>query len=447
MHDAAGKQPGFDYFLLRMFIFMLIGLGVLMAYSASMATSAADGSVWQQALRQTIMVLGGLFLFWIALRTPPRMVRRLVMPLFWFTLLLLVLVLTPLGTGREEVGSQSWIVVAGISIQPSELARISAGLLGAYLLAGKKFDGRNLRHWRTAMQDPFVHYAFASSIMFALIFLQGDAGMAMAFGLVVAATLFFAGADLRVFAIIAVFAVLGVAVLVSQPGYRAHRFKTYFDALVGDISDTQGTGFQSYQGFLSLADGGFFGVGPGQSRAKWFYLPEAKNDFVFAILGEELGVWGGCLVIAIFASLGYIGIRTALRAQDQFQALAAATLTAGVVSQAFFNIGYVIGLFPVTGIQLPMISSGGTAALLTIGSMGILCNIARHEPEQVSAMQNYGRPLFDRILFIPEPKPADWKPRQGGHRRQDPSPRMRIGQPVTARRVPPSNPRRGERRR
>ena len=180
-------------------------------------------------------------------------------------------------------------------------------------------------------------------------------------------------------------------------------------------ADTQGTGFQAYQGFLSLADGGFWGVGLGQSRAKWFYLPEAKNDFVFAIIGEELGLWGGALVIILFAVLGYFGLRAAKRAQNQFQSLLAATLAVGVVVQAFINIGYVIGMLPVTGIQLPMISAGGTAAIITIGSMGLLCNVARHEPLQVSAMQNYGRPMFDRLFFVPEPTPPNER-RGGAHR-------------------------------
>ena len=167
---------------------------------------------------------------------------------------------------------------------------------------------------------------------------------------------------------------------------------------------TRGAAFQTHQGFLSLADGSLFGVGLGQSRAKWFYLPEARNDFIFAVIGEELGMWGGIMVIALFAALGYFGLRTAQRAQTSFQGLAAASLTAGVVSQAFINIGYVVGLVPVTGIQLPMLSAGGTSAVITLWSMGMLASIARHEPDAVSAMQNYGRPRFDRMLFVPEPK-------------------------------------------
>src|SRR5699024_9381426 len=128
----------------------------------------------------------------------------------------------------------------------------------------------------------------------------------------------------------------------------------------------------------------------GQSRAKWFYLPDAKNDYIFAIVGEEMGPLGGALVIVLFGMSGFFGIRTAMRAQNQVPALMPASLTAGVVGQAFFNIGYVIGLLPMTGVQLLMISAGRTSAIITIASMGLLANVARHEPMQISAMQNYG---------------------------------------------------------
>ena len=322
---------------------------------------------------------------------------------------MLILVLIPgIGSGREEVGSQSWIILGPASIQPSELARVAIGLYGATALADKMHRGFKL-------SDPFVMYAVIATFMFALIIVQGDIGMAMSFAVVVIFTLFFAGVNWIVIAMIFVLAFFGAIGLFLGGGFRSNRFHTYFDALRGNIEDTQGTGFQAYQGFLSLADGGLTGVGIGQSRAKWFYLPEAKNDFVFAIVGEELGLIGGAVVILLFAALGFFGIRTAMRAQNQFQALMAATLTAGVVAQAFFNIGYVVGLLPVTGIQLPMISAGGTSAIITIASMGLLANVARHEPMQISAMQNYGRPLFDRILNIPEPDPIDGAARSGRH--------------------------------
>lgn len=415
--DHLAVLPGIDYLMLRIIVFVLIGIGVVMVFSSSSATSLTDsGSVWSQAVRQCGMVVVGLVIFWIALRMRPRTVRTLTPWLLVLAIILLIAVLIPgIGTGRDEVGSQSWIVLGPISVQPSEFARVAVGLFGATSLANKK-------HERLHPGDPFMAFSIIAGLMFLLIVMQGDYGMAMSFALVVIATLFFAGINMKVIVTVMFFGLAAVVILLFSGGFRSHRFHTYFDALRGNIEDTQGTGFQAYQGFLSLADGGVGGVGIGQSRAKWFYLPEAKNDFIFAIVGEELGLWGGLMVIFLFALLGFFGIRTAMRAQSQFQALLAATLTAGVVSQAFFNIGYVIGLLPVTGIQLPMISAGGTAAIITIGSMGLLCNVARHEPEQISAMQNYGRPIFDRLFAIPEPEPVGArKParRRGGKRRAD----------------------------
>ena len=447
------RMPGLDYLMLRIIIFLLVGIGVLMVFSSSMVDSYASGpgaTVWDTGLRQSLMVMAGLVAFWLGLRMPPRVLRMLVPWILIISLLLLVAVLFPqIGTGREEVGSQSWIVVGGMTLQPSEFARIAIGLFGASVLADKN-------HVSFSLKDPFMVYSGIAALMFLLILGQGDLGMAMSFAGVVIFTLFFAGVDWRFLVSVFGLGALGLVAVFLAGGFRSSRFHTYFDALRGDIEDTQDTGFQAYQGFLSLADGGVTGVGIGQSRAKWFYLPEAKNDFVFAIVGEEMGLWGGALVIILFAMLGFFGIRTAMRAQSQFQGLVAATLTAGVVSQAFFNIGYVVGLLPVTGIQLPMISAGGTSAIITIGSMGLLANVARHEPPQISAMQSYGRPLFDRILMLPEPRPAadlpaprgrarhaiphkdelepvETGPSQRSYHRAAKSREARFGQPVTRR--------------
>lgn len=411
IRDRMSAYPGLDYFMLRVAIFSLIGIGVVMAFSSSMATSLSESaSPWSAALRQCLLVAAGLFIFWIALRISPRTLRACVPWFLGLSVLLLILVLVPgVGTGRAEVGSQSWIMLpGGVAFQPSEFARVAVGMYGASALADKT-------HRSLKLTDPFMMYSIISAIMFLLIMAQGDLGMAVSIALIVVFTLVFAGVDWRVPVVVGVAGVIGMTTVFLAGGFRSHRFHTYFDALRGNIADTQGTGFQAYQGFLSLADGGFWGVGLGQSRAKWFYLPEAKNDFVFAIIGEELGLWGGALVIILFAILGYFGLRAAKRAQNQFQSLLAATLAVGVVVQAFINIGYVIGMLPVTGIQLPMISAGGTAAIITIGSMGLLCNVARHEPLQVSAMQNYGRPMFDRLFFVPEPTPPNER-RGGAHR-------------------------------
>lgn len=398
--EYLAKQPGLDYLMIRIVVLVLVGLGVVMAFSASMTTSVTEGgTAFSEALRQGFMVCVGLVAFWVALKTPLRVIRNLAPWMMWFTLALLIAVLIPgIGTGRESVGSQSWIAIGSLSMQPSELARVVITIWGATYLAGQ-------RHVKTNMQSPFVRFSLMAGLWFLLIMAQGDLGMAMSFAIVVGLILIFAGIKWIFVVAALVVMVLGLIGVFIGGGFRSNRFHTYFDALTGNFEDTQSTAFQTHQGFLSLADGSLAGVGLGQSRAKWFYLPEAKNDFIFAVIGEELGLWGGALVIILFGLLAFFGLRTALRAQNQFQALLAAGLSMGVVSQAMINIGYVVGVLPVTGIQLPMISAGGTSAIITIGSMGLLASVARHEPEAVSAMQNYGRPLFDRLLFLPEPAP------------------------------------------
>ncbi|MDK8796367.1 putative peptidoglycan glycosyltransferase FtsW [Corynebacterium sp. MSK044] len=424
------SRPLIDYTMVRTIVLVLAGLGVVMVTSSSMTWSAFnDESVWAQPLKQAIVVGMGLFAFWVALQIPPEKIRNFAAAFMGVSILLLILVLIPgIGTGRDEVGSQSWIYIAGLQLQPSEIARVAICVWGASILANK--NPRQMLQ----LTNGFAPFIGVSIVCMGLIGAQGDLGMMVSFAIVVAFILLFAGVTWKFIGIVAGFGVALLIPLMAAGGYRSDRLRVYVDALFGHFEDTRGSAFQSYQGFLSLADGSFFGVGLGQSRAKWFYLPEAKNDFIFAVIGEELGLWGGALVIILFALLLFFGLRTARRAQNQFQALLAAAITTGIVSQAFINIGYVIGLLPVTGIQLPMISAGGTSAVITLGAMGLVASVARHEPDAVSFMQNYGRPLFDRMFFLAEPKaprPAVRRgPRQAPRRvREAPVPT-----PVTARR-------------
>lgn len=459
LRTAMEARPQLDYAVIRTVVLILAGLGVVMVLSSSMATSFADSaSVWSQALRQTIMVLGGLFMFWVALRTHPEKLRRWSGAIMIIAVLLLIAVLIPgVGTGREEVGSQSWIVAGPLRLQPSEVARISIAVWGAQVLAGR--DPRALFR----ANNGFPLFLGVATLCVFLIAMQGDLGMAMSLAIVVGFILYFAGVTWKTIGALGGAGLVVMVVAFFSGGFRSNRFHVYFDALRGHFDDTRGVAFQSHQGFLSLADGSLFGVGLGQSRAKWFYLPEARNDFIFAVIGEELGLWGGALVITLFALLGFFGLRAARRAQTQFQCLMAAALTAGVVSQAFINIGYVVGLLPVTGIQLPMLSAGGTSAIITLAGMGVLASVARHEPDAISDMQNHGRPSFDRMLLIPEPRPlsqlraasaAPAAPRaRGGSPARTVTPaerQARFGTPVTGGRAPvqrPAAPRYDETRR
>lgn len=404
--SALFQRPLANYYIILSIVGLLVLSGVLMVVASSMTWSLAEGSgVWGSALKQMVMVVIGLASMWLMLWLPPGVVRKFSTLAMAFTVILLVAVLIPgFGTGREEVGSQSWIVLGPLRLQPSEVARVMIAVWGAHFFSRPKFKP-------TGQWNDYIVYSLFSGLVAVLIAAEGDLGMTVTFSSVVIAMLFFAGVKKTYMLTAAAVIVLGALGMVVGTSFRNDRFTVYFDALLGHFEDTADKAYQSYQGFLSLSDGSLTGVGIGQSRAKWFYLPEARNDFVFAILGEEWGFVGGTITIVLFAFLLFFGMRTAAKNSNRFLALAAATLATGVSAQAFVNIGYVIGLLPVTGIQLPMISAGGTSAIITLASMGLLANCARHEPEAISAMQSYGRPPIDRLLGLREPNVEGLSPK------------------------------------
>jgi cell division protein FtsW len=239
--------------------------------------------------------------------------------------------------------------------------------------------------------------------------------MTVSLGIVLVALLFYAGAPMRLMVALTGAAMGGAILLALTAEYRLARVTAF---LSGASADPLKAGFQANQALYSLADGGLFGVGLGQGRAKWDYLPNAHNDFIFAIVGEELGFLGAFAVLALFATLAYTGIRIANRNTDPWLKLVVATSTTWLVAQAAINIGYVVGLLPVTGLQLPLISSGGTSLVVTMFVFGVLANAARHEPEAVAALQQHGQGKVARLLGLrlPEPyrAPATRPPAQRG---------------------------------
>jgi cell division protein FtsW len=175
-------------------------------------------------------------------------------------------------------------------------------------------------------------------------------------------------------------------------------------------ADPSGTGFQPLLGLSSLSSGGWFGVGLGQGRAKWLNLPEAHTDYIFAVIGEELGLVGGLVVLLLYATLAYAGLRVARRTADPFARLAAAAVTVWIVGQAVLNIGYVSGLLPVTGVPLPLISAGGTSLLVTVFALGMLTSFARHEPAAAAQLADRGR--VAKLLWMPAPRLPRERPRR-----------------------------------
>lgn len=418
------SRPLFDYHLLMIIVALLTSIGLVMVLSASMASAGNDsGSVWSVFIRQLVMVVAGLISMWIVLRMRVELIRSLSTAALILSFVLLVLVIIPgIGIGLEETGARSWLSIGGITMQPSEVAKIALALWGSKLLAEKV---------RTAVSytDLFGLFGAVSFVILALVMLQRDLGMVASMAFVVVALAWFAGLP-RVFITgLLAAAAFAMVIFTVTAGFRSARIRVYLDSLLGNFNDVQGDAYQSYQGFLSLADGSLTGVGLGQSSAKWGYLPEAKNDFIFAIIGEETGFLGALMVILLYAALGWVGLRIAGRQNDPFLRLLAGTITAATVVQAFINIGYVVGALPVTGLQLPLISAGGTSAMVTLFSMGLLATCARHESEAVSAMQTSGRPGLDRFLGIPEPIPYDESRRHAPKVRAHRDP-QRFGPPV-----------------
>lgn len=419
------SRPLFDYHLLLIVVGLLTGIGLVMVLSASMATAGQEGNVWGVFIRQLVMVVGGLVLMWGVMLVRVEWIRKAAPVGLIVSFVLLILVLIPgIGTGREETGAQSWLLIGGQTMQPSELAKIALALWGSKLLADKV-------RVATTWKDLFQTFFLVSLLILGLVIGQGDLGMTASMAFVVFALALFAGLPRSVVTAMAVAGGVGMTLFIAVAGFRSKRISVYFDSLVGNFNDVRGDAYQSYQGFLSLADGSMTGVGLGQSSAKWSYLPEAKNDFIFAIIGEEMGFIGAVTVILLYAALGWVGLRIAARQSDPFLRLLAGTLTLATVVQAFINIGYVVGALPVTGLQLPLISAGGTSALVTLLSMGLLATCARHESEAVSAMQTSGRPGIDKLLCIPEPIPYDESRRHAPKLRTHREP-QRFGQPVTA---------------
>jgi cell division protein FtsW len=337
---------------------------------------------------------------------------------------MLVLVLIP-GIGNEANGSRGWFVVAGFSMQPSELAKIAFAIWGAHLLAIRRMEHASLRE----MLVPLVP---AAIIALALIVLQPDLGQTVSLGIILLALLWYAGLPLRVFltSLAAVF-VAGAVLAVSE-GYRSDRVRSWLNP----GADPMDSGYQARQAKFALANGGVFGDGLGQGTAKWNYLPNAHNDFIFAIIGEELGFVGAAGLLALFGLFAYTGMRIARRSADPFLRLLTATTTMWILGQAFINVGYVIGLLPVTGLQLPLISAGGTSTATTLLMIGVIANAARHEPEAVAALRAGRDDRMNRLLRLPLPLP--YSPTRTDAMRDRLRSRPKVAKPVATSARPPA---------
>jgi cell division protein FtsW len=343
-------------------VLVVIGLGVTQSASSAVAIDQAQDRFYFFK-RQLVGVGIGTVALLVASRIPYRIYRRVAIPAFLATIALLVAVLA---VGPEIGGARRWLPVAGFSFQPSEFAKITVVFALAYLLEKKH-----------KLLDRFGHFmvpiVFIVGTVAVLVMKQPDLGTLIIIGAAAMAVILASDAPLRYGALLAVLAVLAVAVLSFSDGYRADRIVGFLDPW----GNSSGEGYQLVQSYYALSNGGIFGVGLGASRARWFYLPNAHTDFIFAILGEETGLVGALTVIGLFVALAVAGWTVALRAPDRFGRMVAAGITVWLSFQAIVNIGGVLGVLPITGIALPFISFGSTALIACMGALGVLVNIAQ----------------------------------------------------------------------
>src|ERR1700744_3753464 len=388
------SRPMTSFHLIIAIAALLTTLGLIMVLSASGVRSYDDdGSAWVIFGRQVLWTIIRLFACYLALRLPVRFMRRLAFSGFALTIVMLVLVLIP-GIGKEANGSRGWFVIAGFSMQPSELTKIALAIWGAHLLAARRME-------RASLREMLVPLGPAAVIALALIVAQPDLGQTVSMGIILLGLFWYAGLPLRVFLSSLFAAIVAAAILAVSAGYRSDRVRSWLNP----GQDPQDSGYQARQGKFALANGGIFGDGLGQGTAKWNYLPNAHNDFIFAIIGEELGLVGALGLLALFGLFAYTGMRIARRSADPFLRLLTATTTLWVIGQSFINVGYVIGLLPVTGIQLPLISAGGTSTATTLLMIGMMANAARHEPEAVATLRAGRDDKMNRLLRLPLPGP------------------------------------------
>ncbi|HEY0814129.1 MAG TPA: putative lipid II flippase FtsW [Pseudonocardia sp.] len=374
-------------------VFGLLTLfGLVMVLSASSVEAyTAGGSSYAVFTKQLMFCVPGLALFYLGLRIPPRRLRALA-PAFLVVCLGLLIAVLVLGVDRN--GSRAWFGIGPYTVQPSEATKVALTLWGAHVLAARRAV---MHRWKYAV-SPVVP---VTVVLLTLLVLEPDLGMSVTLGFVLVSLLFYAGAPMRLMVALCGGALCGAFLLATSASYRMSRVL----AFLSPSANTEAAGFQSRQALYSLAGGGVFGQGLGQGSAKWDYLPNAHNDFIFAIIGEELGFVGAFAVLALFATLAYTGLRIAARNSDPWLKLVVATSTTWMVAQAAINIAYVVGLLPVTGLTLPLISSGGTSLVVTMFVFGVLANAARHEPEAIAALRHHGQGGFARLLRLPPPEP------------------------------------------
>jgi cell division protein FtsW len=400
--------PSARYLLLGAAVFLTV-FGLVMVYSASSISALVkQGSSYYYVIRQLVFVIAGLPIAWFASRFDYRKFQGALGKNAWIATIGLLGVTYVLGVISH--GARRWIPLGFFNLQPSELAKIACVLVAAMLAV----------EWQRRRIDTMTYLRrlglYVGIPAVAIVF-QPDLGTAVLMAMGVAIVLFLGGIELRwVYISGAVLTVFGVIAIMLQP-YRIGRVLSAWDPW----AQAQGKGYQAIQALLAFGTGGWGGVGLGLSRQKWFYLPEAHTDFIFAMVGEEVGLVGTLAIVAAFVILIYAGIKIAMGSRDQYGRLLAGALTGMLGLQAVLNMAAVTGLFPVTGKPLPFMSYGGSSMIVSMISVGLILSVSQYGACAPGAVRDV--PASKQRKKEPRGASSDERRRNGGARASRPDAR------------------------
>jgi cell division protein FtsW len=392
--SVAPAQQSLEQRILLTATLCLMAFGAVMVYSASSATTVLQGHGYGSGYLVKFVIYGavGLVLMRLLARDGVAKVQSFTAPLLALSFVLVLAVHVP-HVGVSINGARRWIGPGPLQFQPSELMKIALVLYAATLLARRPERVQDLRE----LTKPLLLVVGAACL---LVFSQPDLGTAMVIAFTVCALLVAGGIPMRNLAILggSVFAVVLLYALVRP--YARARLTSFLDPWAHASS----SGFQAVQGQIAIGSGGLLGVGPGQSVQKIFYLPEARTDFILAVIAEELGAVGVCALLFLYGLIGYAGLRAAKAARSLHSALIAVGVTALILSQAILNVFAVLGLAPLTGVPLPFVSYGSSSLIVMLAGMGLLLNVAAGGTAHVRAVA----PSRRRSVDARAREPARW---------------------------------------
>ncbi|WP_062207912.1 FtsW/RodA/SpoVE family cell cycle protein [Demequina oxidasica] len=370
--DAAAsptRSAATSYYLLvaATTILVVLGLAMVLSSSSILSIRQTDGNPYALFMVQAMAMAVGLVALIIGSRLSVKMWKRLAPWILFGSIALLMLVYV---AGTSSGGNKNWLKVGPITMQPSEIGKLGIALYLGVVLA-------TFRNELTNLKRALVPGGIGAGIVLALVLAGHDMGTAMVMAMMIAAAYWVAGLPARFFGLFAVLGGVGILALVNIGDTRLDRIQTFLEP---EGCDIQAACQQTTHGTWALASGGLWGLGPGMSREKWGGLPAADNDFIFAVLGEEYGLIGTVLVLLAFAMIVIAVTRIVSRSRDPFVQIAGAAIGVWIVGQACVNIAVVVGLAPVTGVPLPIVSSGGSSLIMSMTALGVLMAFARHEP-------------------------------------------------------------------